>query len=374
MDSTINAGEARQKPSDSVAFHLTLLTKEDQDELFELVNQKDTYEFLANGAVWTKEKVANFLHYCEQDETETDVNKRENFYWAIRSGIRSGRCEESKEERETAERMVAGQRESLPQDKTKGGESASVNLGEHTQNKLLGYVGVHTVRYDRIPVDVGRNKNADSIGRGRLREGNSQVGTFSATPAQGLLEPEGGGSLPASGRKFFVTFVVGVDARGKGIGVRALQEGLAKFHEKMPHVSEVFADVHEGNERSVRALRKAGFANLLMQDNQETREGGSTAAGEATLTNDRKRGRPDDKECVVSVVRVRVGRKMLVRMKKTLYSLSRCAAAFTNADGAVSGKYAVVGRVADGKEHAEQSTDVEEHPSKAAKVEQEAKL
>ena len=109
---------------------------------------------------------------------------------------------------------------------------------------LAGMVGIHTIKYDRI--------------------------------------------APKFPKKFFVTFLIDQRFRGKGVGVTALLQVIQQFSDLLPKVSTVYADIHEGNERSSKALLKAGFVWV-----------------------------PDDRQ-KDKRARIRVGSKNLLRMQKPL--------------------------------------------------------
>jgi RimJ/RimL family protein N-acetyltransferase len=162
-------GKLSTPSANQVDFQLSPLTLKDADDLLEIYNEEGTYQYMAQGTKWAREKVEKFLAFCELDEL-LDVTKRENYYWGVRVG-----------------------------------------------RKLVGYVGVHTVKYNQ---------------QQRKKE-------------------------------FFVTFVIANVWRGKGLGPRALSEAMRLFHISTPQVEHLYADVHESNERSSIALQKAGFKFLL---------------------------------------------------------------------------------------------------------------
>ncbi len=97
-----------------------------------------------------------------------DVSKRDNFYWAVRM-----------------------------------------------EGVLAGFVGLHTVRYNRTQPAV---------------------------------------------KQFFVTFLIAKHMRGCGLGKRALEAAIENFHVLLPAVGRIYADIHEGNARSAAVLQRAGFA------------------------------------------------------------------------------------------------------------------
>jgi RimJ/RimL family protein N-acetyltransferase len=186
--------EARVHPAPD--FDLAKLTLEDTDALLEIYNEEGTYQHMAQGNKWQRDNAEKFLRFCQEDEV-CKLDARGSFYWAVR-----------------------------------------------VDGKLAGYVGIHTVKYNRAYERDGK-------------------------------------------RQFFATFVIRFSHRGKGLGPRALVKALDNFHALMPHVPAVYADLHEGNERSASALQKAGFAFVLEPGRQ-------------------------------SRLRVRVGKKFLLRLERVL--------------------------------------------------------
>jgi RimJ/RimL family protein N-acetyltransferase len=117
------------------------------------------------------------------------------------------------------------------------------------KGRLVGMVGLHTIKYDKAAI------------RGE--------------------------------KKFFATFLVSRTERGRSLGVLSLQAAIERFQKAQPLVTAVFADIHESNARSLRALEKAGFSFV---------EDPTQADGHA---------------------RLRVGKKLLLRLRLNLKLIER---------------------------------------------------
>ncbi len=207
-------------PAPPIKFTLSSLTLADTEAFLALRNEDGTYQWMAQGDRMDRTAAERFLRFCESDETASPAS-RENYYWGVRVAAPSPSA-------------ITPSPSSPPPPPPPSSSSSS-------SSSLAGYVGVHTVKYNRGP--------------------------------------------KADRRQFYVSFVIATAFRGQRLGPRALQQAIALFHAARPDVASVYADVHEGNGASDKALRHAGFAPLLVSGTHE-------------------------------LMRVPVGKKMLLRMSR----------------------------------------------------------
>ena len=58
------------------------INKNDFDNIYKIVSQKEIMKFIGNGNIWDKEKTHRFINYCLQEQKLPD-SKRENYYYKI---------------------------------------------------------------------------------------------------------------------------------------------------------------------------------------------------------------------------------------------------------------------------------------------------